>query len=75
MSEEYPRLEQDFYDKLIWQLRGQLNDIFYPLRRYGQDVYVDGAIEETIEVAERFGEAVRGKNAPVILRNKRNPRD
>ena len=62
------------YSKSLWQIRGQLNDIFFPLRKYGQEIYVDGAIEETMELFETWGKRIRGRDIPVILTKKRNPR-
>lgn len=67
-------LPDNEYKKLIGQFRLQLNDIFFPLRRYGQDVYVDGAIEEVMQLTEERDKKIRGRDVPLIVKKKINPR-
>ena len=61
-------LEQEKYDKVMGQARLQLNGIFEPLRMYGQNVYVDLAIEEVMHIIVQVSKAIRGKDSPIIIR-------
>ena len=74
MSNVYVKLPDEGYNKLKGQVRMQLNDIFFPLRMYGQSSLVDGAIEETMDLIETAMMAVRGKKIPIRLRKYVNPR-
>ncbi len=64
---EYIKIEQEKYDKLLFQTRGQFGAILNCFRCYGLDVFVDGAIEECMKVTENFGQIVRGKDKPVHI--------
>ena len=44
------------------------------MRMYGQDLFVDGALEEIVELAETLGMRLRGKEVPIKLKKRRNPR-
>jgi len=46
----YPKISEEKYRKSLGQLRLQMNDVFHPLRMYGQDVYCDGGIDEACEL-------------------------
>jgi len=70
----YEKIPDDDYRKLLFQTRGQLYDIMTPLEKYGQKPFVDGAIEEIMEIIEKFGMRVRGKEIPMLLGERRNPR-
>lgn len=74
MSNVYVKLPDEGYNKLKGQVRMQLNDIFFPLRMYGQGSLVDGAIEETMDLIETAMMAVRGKKIPIRLKKYVNPR-
>ncbi len=68
MREEYAHwLEETDYRKAIGQLRLSLNGVFEPFRLYGMNVYVDGAIDETVHLCEQFGKRIRGKDAPIVF--------
>ena len=62
------------YQKIISQTRLLIGEILYPLRMYGQDVFVDGALDEIIQVVERYGLRVRGVDKPMLLKSPVNPR-
>lgn len=68
----YIKIPQEQYDKAIGQLKLQLNDVFSPFRIYGLDILIPGAIEEIMELAEKFGQRVRGKDIPIKLKRRRN---
>lgn len=53
-------LSQEEYDKARSQLRLQLNGVFEPFKYYGQDIYVNGAIDECVKLAEDFSLRCRG---------------
>jgi len=74
MGSSYPKIPEPDYRKCVGQFRLQLNDVFAPLRQYGQGIYVDGAIEEVVELTEMFAMRVRGKAIPIRLKNRRNSR-
>ena len=61
-------LGEQEYQILLSKLRLKFGEILHPLRLYGQDPYVDGAILECVELTERFGENVRGKDTPLATR-------
>jgi len=70
-----PWLSDEDYAKAIGQFRLQfgvlLEEMFAPLRMYGQDVFVDGAIlsiiESGVKLTEDFGLRVRGINHEISL--------
>lgn len=64
------KIPQKEYDKAKTQLRLQLNGVFEPLRAYGQGLYCDGAIEEVLELAEKFAMRVRGKDIPINFKER-----
>ena len=70
MAEElgYVWVSDKEYAMLLSKLRLKMGEILYPLRAYGQDVYVEGAIAECVELTEKFGEAVRGKEVNIATK-------
>jgi hypothetical protein len=72
---DYPKLPEEQYRKLVGQLRLQVGEALHGLRLYGQSEYVDGAIDEVVELAETFSMATRGKKTPIKLKNRRNYRE
>jgi len=65
----YKRINDDAYNKLLFQARSQFGAILNVFRCYGMSVDVDEAINECVELTENFGMAVRGKESPIhILR-------
>uniref|UniRef100_A0A6M3LWY3 Uncharacterized protein n=1 Tax=viral metagenome TaxID=1070528 RepID=A0A6M3LWY3_9ZZZZ len=67
---EYQRIPEASYKKLVFQLRGQYMAILNVFRCYGMQGDVDIAIEECVKVAENFGMALRGKDAPIHILDK-----
>ena len=61
-------LDEQEYKKAIGQLKLQLNGVFEPFKVHGLDVFIPGAIKETIYLAEQFGKRVRGRDVPIIRR-------
>ena len=69
------RINQHDYDKAIGQFRLQLNGVFSCFNMYGQGELVHGAIEEVVELAEKFGMRVRKKDIAISLERRRNYRE
>uniref|UniRef100_A0A6M3LKF7 Uncharacterized protein n=1 Tax=viral metagenome TaxID=1070528 RepID=A0A6M3LKF7_9ZZZZ len=67
MSDDYTRISDDQYKKLVFQLRGQFLAILNVFRCYGLDAYIDTAVGECTTVAENFGMALRGKRKPIHI--------
>lgn len=67
MTEEYIKLSEDKYKKLVFQARGQFGAILNVFRCYGLQDFVDQAIDECMKVTENFGMAVRGKDKPIHI--------
>ena len=66
---EYIKLPEANYKKLVFQARGQFGAILNVFRCYGLQDFVDQAIEECVKVTENFGMAVRGKDKPIHILN------
>jgi len=69
LSEDYQRIPEEQYKKLVFQLRGQFTAILNVFRCYGMQTDVDVAVLECTKVAENFGMAVRGKDKPIHILN------
>lgn len=69
----YLWLSDEEWNKLMFHTRSQVTAILNPLRAYGQGVYVDGAIEELMKLFDLFSQYVRGKDIPVMVRDKPDP--
>lgn len=69
------KINQHDYDKAVGQFRLQLNDVFSCFGMYGQGNLIPGAIEEVVELAEKFGMRVRKKDIAISLSRRRNFRD
>ena len=70
MSDDYTRISEAEYRKLVFQLRGQFLAILNVFRCYGMDAYIDTAVIECTTVAENFGMALRGKKKPIHILSK-----
>lgn len=66
----YPKISEDEYRKLLFQLRGQISAILNVFNCYGMNADVDTAILECTKVAENFGMAVRGKGNSIHILSK-----
>lgn len=63
-------MSEDQYNKLLFQLQGQFIAILNVFNCYGLDSAVTQAVGECVKVAENFGMAVRGKDAPIHILHK-----
>jgi len=63
----FPYLPDDDYNKALGQLRLQVNGVFDVFRIYGQDVFIPGAVDEIVSLAEDFGMRVRGADKVISL--------
>ncbi len=55
-------------DKAIGQFRLQLGGLLFPLRKYGQAVYVDGVMPEIINLAIQLHLRLSGEENPICAR-------
>jgi reverse gyrase len=69
----YYWLSEDEWNKLQFRTRSQVSAILNPLRAYGQSVFVEGAIEELMVLFDLYGQVIRGKDIPLVVRNKPAP--
>ena len=60
-------MSDEDYQKASTQLRLQFIGIFEPFRCYGLEVFIPGAVEEAVKLAEDFGLRVRGVDHPLSL--------
>jgi len=67
MTKSYPRIPEERYRKLVFQLRGQYSAVLNVFNCYGMNEYVIQATEECVKLAENFAMAVRGKDAPIHI--------
>ena len=68
----YVWLDEDEWAKLQFKLRSQLEAIWKPCRMYGMGILVDGGIRETLELFDKASQYVRGKDIPIVVRDKPN---
>ena len=59
-------LPNDEYKKLVFQLRGQVSGVLQIFNGYGLGEYIPYATNLIVELAENFGQAVRGDNEKPI---------
>jgi len=55
------------YAKAVGQFRLQLNGVLQPFNIYGLNVFMPGAIEEIVKLAEDLGLRVRGIDKAISL--------
>ena len=70
MSKKYPNihwLTEEEYKKAEGQLRLQLNGVFGPFNQYGLHIFVPGAIDEVVKLAQSFSLRTRGVDKPISL--------
>ncbi len=60
-------LTDEDYKKAVGQLRLQLRGVFEPFDSYGLSVFIPGAVEEAVKLAEDFGLRVRGIDKAISL--------
>jgi hypothetical protein len=63
MSKEYAytRIDDETYNKRLWQLRTAVMKVQANFEIYGLDPLARGSVNELIRLAEDFSMAVRGK--------------
>lgn len=66
----YPWLADGEYQKAIGQLRLQLGVVFRPFQLYGLDIFIPGAIDEIVILADAFSQRVRGKDVPIQVQGR-----
>ena len=71
----YEKIPEDAYRKAVGQFRLALNDVFKPFNCYGLHIFIPGAIDEIIELTEKFGMRVRKKDIAISVERKRNARE
>ena len=59
--------EEIHFDKCVGQFRLALGVLLAPLRLYGQDVYVDGAIPEIVSIAIQLYHKLSGVDMPYFV--------
>ena len=70
-DKEIPWLDDEHYKKRIWFLRRNIEELLYEALgmkehdQYGLKVYIPGAVEEIVKLAEDFGLIVRGIDKPL----------
>lgn len=67
-KQDYPNihwLPDNDYQKAVTQLRLHIGNVLFPLRKYGQGYFVDGAINQITKLSEDFGLRVRGIDHPI----------
>ncbi len=68
-------ISQEEYSKLKFQLRTQINAILHVFNCYGLQEYIEPTSQQLLELAENFGQAVRGdKHKPIHVVKKPNKR-
>ena len=58
-------MEDHDYDKAITQFRLQMGGLLHPLRRYGQQEYVDLVIPEIVNLAMQLHLRLSGIDTPI----------
>ena len=58
-------LSAEEYEKALGSVQTSLNDLLFPLRKYGQQDYCDEALNQIMELFEDFGLRVRGLDIPI----------
>lgn len=67
MKQECFQLSEGDYAKAVGQLTLALNGVMECFHMYGLSVYVPGAIQEIVQLAEDFSLRVRGVDKPINL--------
>jgi len=65
------KIPEQEYKKAIGQWKLQAGTVLSVFNMHGMDVYIPGALEELQQITERFGERVRGKDVPIIVKKRR----
>lgn len=65
--EEQEQQESEHWDKAVGQFRLALGAYLYPLRRYGQEIYVTGVSEHIVSLAIQMHQRLEGVDEPYIV--------
>ena len=60
-------LSDEEYAKAHTRLRMQIYGVFDNFKMHGLQIYIDGAVEECMRLAEDFSLVTRGENKPISL--------
>ena len=63
----YIKIPDKDYKKAVGQFRLSLNGVLENFKMYGMEVYIPGAIDEIIKLAEDFSLRVRGVDKPISI--------
>ena len=66
-DEGYIVLSDDDYNKAVGQFRLAVGAVLSVFCMYGMDIYIRGAQEEIVQLAEDFGQRVRGIDKPISI--------
>ena len=70
MSDEelgYVVLNDEDYAKAVGQFRLAVGAVLTAFNMYGMNVYIGGAQEEIVQLAEDFGQRIRGIDKPISI--------
>jgi len=67
-------LEEQDYKKAVGQMRLQFGEILSVFDMHGLGILIPGAVEELVQVAEAYGQRIRGKDKPIMVKKRLNPR-
>jgi len=75
MMVEYPEggeagylvLDEEDYTKAVGQLKLAVGAVLSVFNMYGMDVYIAGAQKEIVQLAEDFGQRLRGVDKPISI--------
>ena len=63
--------DTDHYNKINGQARMLIAGALQDLRKHGNDVFVDGAVNTIMDVLIQYGMKIRGKDIPYTVEIKR----
>lgn len=63
----YVVLNDEDYAKAVGQLRLAVGAVLATFNMYGMNAYIAGAQEEIIQLAEDFGQRIRGIDKPISI--------
>jgi reverse gyrase len=70
MSDEelgYVVLNDEDYTKAVGQFRLAVGAVLAIFNMYGMDVYIKGAQDEIVQLAEDYGQRIRGIDKPISI--------
>ena len=61
--------EEEDWKKTVWQFRVRADNLLRPLRKYGQSAYVDGVLEEYIQLSIQLHYKLSGVDMPFDIKD------